>query len=80
MLEFGSVDSPNVTVMTNSVSNKNLEYNADGSTNENGNTASFGVCDNRGGAYGRQINIPAHGRPKFIKGDSANPIDCMSPS
>ena len=80
LLEFGSVDSPNVAVMTNSVSNKNLEYNADGTTNEDGKTASFAVCDKRGGTYGRQINIPPHGRPKLVRGDSANSIDCTSPS
>ena len=80
LLEIGSVDSTNVTVITNSTSDKNLEYNADGTTNEGGGTARFGVCDKRGGAYGRQINVPPHGRPKFIKGDSANPISCTSPS
>ena len=66
-------DSSNLTVITNSTSNNNLEYNSDGTTNESGGTARFAVCDKRGGAWGRQINVPPHGRPKFIKGDSANP-------
>lgn len=80
LLGIGLADSSNLTVITNSTSNNNLEYNSDGTTNESGGTARFAVCDKRGGAWGRQINVPPHGRPKFIKGDSANPINCTSPS
>jgi type IV fimbrial biogenesis protein FimT len=79
LLGVGLVDSPSVSVITNSNSNNNLEYNSDGTTNESG-TARFAVCDKRGGAFGRQIDVPAHGRPKFIKGTSASPINCTSPS
>jgi len=80
LLGTGIVHSSNVTVITNSTSNMNLEYNSDGTTNEGGGTARFAICDKRGGAYGRQIDIPPHGRPKFIKGDSAAPINCTSPT
>ncbi len=80
LLGIGLVDSPNLTVITNSTSNNNLEYNSDGTTNEGGGTARFAFCDKRGGAKGRQINVPPHGRPKFVKGDSASPINCTSPS
>ncbi len=80
LLGIGLVDSSNVTVITNGTSNNNLEYNSDGTTNEGGGTARFALCDQRGGAQGRQINIPAHGRPKFVKGNSASPINCTSPS
>ena len=80
LLGIGLVDSPYLTVITNNTSNNNLEYNTDGTTNEGGGTARFAVCDKRGGAKGRQINIPPHGRPKFVKGDSASPINCTSPS
>ena len=80
LLGIGLVDSSNVTVITNGTSNNNLEYNSDGTTNESGGTARFALCDQRGGAHGRQINIPAHGRPKFVKGYSASPINCTSPS
>lgn len=76
LLEIGLVDARNVSVITNGTSNKNLEYKSDGTTNEGGGTARFAICDKRGGAHGRQINVPAHGRPKFIKGDAASPIDC----
>lgn len=80
LLGMGLVDSASLTIITNSTSNKNLEYNSDGTTNEGGGTARFAVCDKRGGAHGRQINVPPHGRPKFVKGNSASPIDCTSPS
>jgi len=80
LLGFGLIDSPNLTLITNSTSDNNLEYNSDGTTNEAGSTARFAVCDPRGGAYGRQINVPPQGRPKFVKGDSASPISCSSPS
>ncbi len=80
LLGVGLVDSLSLTIITNSTSNKNLEYNSDGTTNEGGGTARFAVCDKRGGAQGRQINVPPHGRPKFVKGNSASPINCTSPS
>ena len=80
LLGIGLVDSSNVTVITNGTSDNNLEYNSDGTTNESGGTARFALCDQRGGAQGRQINIPPHGRPKFVKGSSASPINCTSPS
>ncbi len=80
LLGRGVVNSSNVTVMTNSTSNNNLEYNSDGTTNESGGTARFAICDKRGGAYGRQIDVPPHGRPKFTKGSSTAPINCTSPT
>ena len=80
LLGTGTLHSSNVTVITNSTSNRNLEYNSDGTTNESGGTARFAVCDKRGGNFGRQIEIPPHGRPKFIKGSNAAPINCTSPS
>lgn len=80
LLGTGVVHSSSVTVITNSTSNRNLEYNSDGTTNEGGGTARFAICDKRGGAYGRQIEVPPHGRPKFIKGTTAAPINCSSPT
>ena len=80
LLGIGLVHSPSVTVITNTTSNNNLEYNSDGTTNEGGGTARWAICDQRGGAYGRQIEVPPHGRPKFIKGDKSSPINCTSPS
>jgi type IV fimbrial biogenesis protein FimT len=80
LLGIGLVNSASIDVITNSTSNQNLEYNADGTTNEAGAWARFAVCDKRGGAFGRQVDVPPHGRPKFIKGTKASPINCTSPS
>ena len=80
LLGIGLVDLRNVTVITNSTSDNNLEYKSDGTTDEGGGIARFAVCDKRGGAHGRQINVPPHGRPKFVKGNTTNPINCTSPS
>lgn len=80
LLGTGTVHSSNVTLITNSTSNNNLEYNSDGTTNEGGGTARFAICDKRGGKYGRQIEVPPHGRPKFIKGSDSAPINCTSPT
>lgn len=70
----------NLEVTTNSTSNRNLEYNADGSTRESGGTARFAVCDDRGGSFGRQINVPPHGRLRAVKAETSAPINCDSPS
>ena len=80
LLGTGIVHSSNVTVIKDSTSNEILEYNSDGTTNESGGTARFAICDKRGGAYGRQIDIPSHGRPKFVRGDTTAPINCASPT
>ena len=80
LLGIGLLDSKGLTVKSNGTSNNNLEYNSDGTTNEGGGTAMFAFCDNRGGAYGRLIEVPPHGRPRFVKGSDAAPIDCVSPS
>lgn len=80
LLGIGVVSSNGVDVKTNSTSNNNLEYNPDGTTNEGGGTARFAICDNRGGGYGKQINIPPHGRPKFVKATRSDPINCTTPS
>jgi type IV fimbrial biogenesis protein FimT len=80
LLEIGLVDPRNVAIITNGTSDNSLEYKSDGTTDGGGGTARFAICDSRGGAHGRQINVPAHGRPKFVKGDSTSPINCTSPS
>lgn len=64
-----------VSVFTNDTCNRNLEYNADGTTHES-DTALFAICDTRGGTYGRRIEVPPHGRPKLEQGSPGSAIDC----
>jgi type IV fimbrial biogenesis protein FimT len=81
LLKIGeAIDDPELTVRTNATSNRNLEYNPDGSTNESGGTARFAVCDDRGGATGRQINVPPHGRLRIVKGSNSDAVACSNPT
>lgn len=80
LLRIGLASGNGMTVITNSTSNNNLEYNDDGTTNEGGGTARFVVCDSRGGAFGRQINVTPVGRPALIRGNATSPLNCLSPS
>jgi len=81
LLKVGSNIPPNVNIRTNSTANNNIEFNADGTTNEGGATARVAICDDRGPNYGRQINISAIGRPKLEKGTTSVAISsCTNPS
>jgi Tfp pilus assembly protein FimT len=80
LIRIGNAAVGSVTVRSNGTSNRNLEYNADGTTNEGGGTARFALCDARGGSRGTQINIPPVGRPTLKSGSSASPINCTTPS
>ena len=71
--------SGTTTIISNAVSNNNLEYNPDGTTNEGGNTAVFAVCDDRGAGTGRLVQINAMGRPQLVKG-SDTAISCTAPA
>ncbi len=76
ILKIGLAATEDVTVMTNGTSNRNLEFNLDGTTNENGGTAMFAVCDARGGEHGRLVSVAPHGRSRLTKGAAGAAIDC----
>jgi type IV fimbrial biogenesis protein FimT len=80
LLRIGMPARNGLTVVTNSTSNNNLEFNFDGTTNESGGTARFAICDPRGGSFGRQIDVTPVGRPALSQGTSAQPVKCMSPT
>ena len=80
LLRVAPAASTGLTLVTNATSNRNLEYNYDGTTNESGGTARFAVCDARGGAFGLQIEVTPVGRPALESGSPASPINCASPS
>ncbi len=79
LIRRGAVATSGVTIISNEISSSAFEYNSDGSTNEEGATARFAICDARGGAYGYQINVPPVGRPVFEAGDSDTPVECTAP-
>ena len=80
LLRVGLPRSADVAIRTNSTSNQNLEFSADGTTDEGGSTARFAICDDRGGAFGYQIDVPGVGRPKRMKGSTSSQINCTSPA
>ena len=80
LLRVGLPAGSDLSVRTNATSNNNLEYNSDGTTNEGGGIALFAVCDSRGGAVGRQIEVSPVGRPALNKGSPGSPINCTSPA
>lgn len=65
-----------VSVRSNTVSNTNLTYKADGAIDSPGGTAIFAICDDRGSSYGNQLQISPTGRPRLI---TPVPVDCNNP-
>jgi len=84
LIRVGMVDAHDVTIKSNSTFDSDLQYNADGTTNEGGNTGVFVVCDDRGENYGNKIRIIPTGRPRLMPGDDATtPMstgECSNPS
>lgn len=66
-----------VTVKTNTTSNTDLIYKADGTTDMSGGTAIFAICDDRGAGHGNQLQVSPTGRPRLI---TPVPGDCDSPT
>lgn len=79
LIRIGRPAIKGVSVRTNGTTNNNLEYNSDGTTNEGGGTALYSICDERGGAHGRQIEVAPVGRPYLTRGAPGAVIDCTSP-
>lgn len=72
LLRRGQPVMSGVSLHTNVFWNRNLEYNPDGSTNEDG-TARMSICDNRGRDMGRHIIVAPSGIPKMY---ARNIPDC----
>ncbi len=66
LLRRGQPSLPGVKLRTSWSWNNNLEFNPSGSTNEGGATAIMSICDDRGKAQGRQIQVMANGIPKLF--------------
>jgi type IV fimbrial biogenesis protein FimT len=77
LIRIGNPADNTVTIKTNNAADQQLVYNPDGTTNSGGNIAVFAICDDRGAAHGRQIQISATGRPRLVAPVSNS---CDSPS
>ena len=83
LLRIGQRATGKLAVRTNSRCNGNLEYLGDGTlgggtTNESDDTCRIAICDDRGAAYGRQIDVAPLGRPKLITA-ADRALNCTSP-
>lgn len=64
-----------IAVLANAYAATAIQFNADASTNHDGNTVRIALCDERGSEFGKQIDIPPVGRPRVA--DRVN--SCASP-
>jgi len=62
-----------IDILSAGGANQNLEFNADGSTNEGGSTAYFAVCDSRGADFGKLVTIFPTGRPQLSDATDCSP-------
>ena len=76
LLKVGHAASNQITIKTNGISNNNLEYLPNASTDEGGGTAKFVICDERGESHGKEIQVPPVGRPRL----ATTVASCTSPS
>ena len=74
LLRRGQPAPSGVRMRTSPAWNKNLEFNPNGSTNEDGSIALMAICDDRGEADGREIVVAPSGIPKMYSNDIS---DCM---
>ena len=75
LLRRGQAVMSGVSLRTNVFWNRNLEYNPDGSANEDG-PAKMSICDDRGRDWGRQIVVTPSGLPKMF---ARNINSCTNP-
>lgn len=65
-----------IEMLSNAVGAETIQFNADATTNHDGDTLRLVLCDARGSSFGKQINIPPVGRPRLAQAVSS----CDSPS
>ena len=65
LLRRGQPAPSGVRMRTSPAWNKNLEFNPNGSSHENGVTAIMSICDDRGTTHGRQIVVSPSGVTKL---------------
>ncbi len=79
LLHVGQAAPAQVSVRSNGTGNNYLVYNGDGTLDESG-SARYAFCDDRGEAFGREINVALVGRPALEQGSAGAPISDCTPS
>lgn len=77
LLRRVSQTSATVSVTADGKAADALQFLTDGSLDANGSSASLYVCDARGGGYGRELEVAAHGRAQTIAGTATAPTPCL---
>lgn len=65
LLRATQTSGGDVSIISNAAAATAIAFNADATTNANGNTLRIAFCDNRGNAVGKQVEIPPVGRPRL---------------
>ena len=77
LIRIGQPSDSTITIITNAAGDADLQYNADGTTNQGGGTTIFAICDERLATNGRQLNVNTMGRPRL----TSSPItSCTAPA
>ena len=77
LLRRGSPAPGQVEVRGNDAAADAITFNADGTLASGGASALLGLCDDRGGAYGRSVELLPVGHATLRKGTAENPVDCL---
>lgn len=72
LLRRGQQAATGLRLRTNATWNEDLEFNPNGTTNENNAVAQMAICDDRGEAKGRNVTVAPSGIPIMKAGDIAN--------
>jgi type IV fimbrial biogenesis protein FimT len=75
----GAAAATQTGIKSNNIGNNHLVFGPDGTLQETG-SAQYAVCDDRGEAYGRQINVTLVGRANLVKGYPSSPIAACAPT
>ncbi|MGH8598332.1 MAG: GspH/FimT family pseudopilin [Gammaproteobacteria bacterium] len=79
LVTVGDATSNGINLRSNGVSDSSVEFRADGSLTA-ASTARFVICDERGAAAGRQLNVAKIGRADVEVGTAADPLATCTPS
>ncbi len=75
----GTAAANQTGIMSNGIGDNYLVFGPDGTLQETG-SAQYAVCDDRGEAYGKQINVTLVGRANLVTGYPSSPIAACAPT
>lgn len=76
LVRTGAAAPGQVEVRSNDTAADALTFNPDGTLASGGATGVFGLCDGRGGAHGRSVEVLPVGHALLRRGSADNPVEC----